>query len=88
MKKAPYQFPDTRLLVVAEAGLEPTTFGLCLPTTTFVASNNIVRICGLDCTFILDLTLGCPITSLYTCSNFLELGSVLPSLRGFTEFKG
>jgi hypothetical protein len=29
------------------------------------------KICGLDCTFTLDLTLGCPITSLYTCSKFL-----------------
>jgi len=42
---------------VAGVGFEPTTFGLCLPTTVFTASFIYERICGLDFLFTLLLFL-------------------------------
>ena len=38
-------------LVVAGAGFEPATFGLCVPTTIFIAGQKAV--CGLDFLFTL-----------------------------------
>ncbi len=62
-------------LLVAGAGFEPATFGLCIPATAFAAGSHAV--CGLDFLFTLGRTVrGLP-SSLYT---FLEsrLGSGLP----------
>ena len=52
--KKPLQIIDSQgfmLRFVAAAGLEPATFGLCLPTTVFTATERF-GICGLDFLFI------------------------------------
>jgi len=66
--------------LVAEAGLEPTTFGLCLPTTVFTASNDLLEFVVWTVPLPATELLRYLPTSLYTFSlNFLkELGSGLP----------
>jgi len=79
---------ETRLFFVAEAGLEPTTFGLCVPLQLSLLPAKLPGFGGLDCTFTLDFTLGCPITSLYTCHAECVTRLGITITEGFTEFKG
>ncbi|MFT5765668.1 MAG: hypothetical protein ACI8X3_003105, partial [Saprospiraceae bacterium] len=52
---------------VAEAGLEPTTFGLCVPTTAFAASSKILEFVVWTFSSSFPLReMGCPPLSLYT----------------------
>jgi len=55
------------MVLVAAVGLEPTTFGLCLPTTVFTATDVSISVCSLDFLFTLFIKEGgCPPSSLYT----------------------
>ena len=72
----------TRLsaFLVAGAGLEPATFGLCIPRR--LSPPDLKSVCGLDFPFTLNECLGCLPSSLYTFSEDpSELGSGLPFHR-------